>query len=255
MKDIKTLAVIPARYASSRFPGKPLAEIRGKSMVRRTWERTRRAELVTRPVIATDDERIYRAAEAFGAEVMMTAAHHPSGTDRCAEVAARLAEPYDLVVNVQGDEPFIRPEQIDLVLTALAENPDWNICTLRRALTATEAILDPNIVKVVADSAGRALYFSREPIPHLRGLPQHEWPARKLHFQHIGLYAYRSETLQELTRLSPAPLEIAESLEQLRWLQAGYPIGVATTTLPSIGIDRPEDLRRLLAEWLPEFDD
>lgn len=254
MKDTKTLAVIPARYASSRFPGKPLADIRGKSMLRRVWERTRRASRVDRVIVATDDERIFRAATNFGAEVIMTAPDHPSGTDRCAEVARREGTAYDLVINVQGDEPFIRPEQIDAVLSVLAEQPDWNIATLRRSLNRTASIFDSNVVKVVSDHADRALYFSREPIPHLRGVAREDYPQHGQHFQHVGLYAYRRETLLELTRLTPAPLELAESLEQLRWLQAGYTIGVATTTLPSVGIDHPEDLERLLENWLPEYD-
>ena len=240
-----TLAVIPARYASVRFPGKPLADLGGRPMIQRTWERVQRARRVDRTLIATDDDRIATVARNFGAMVVMTRADHPSGTDRVAEVVrgAALDPRTTAVVNVQGDEPFVRPEQIDAVLEPILSG-SASIATLCRRIDTTEALFDPNVVKVVRDATGHALYFSRHSVPFLRDLAPEAWLARGVHFQHLGLYAFRAETLLALTQLPPAPLENLERLEQLRWLAAGHRIYCVETPHPTVGIDTPEDLAR-----------
>ncbi len=240
------VAVIPARYASSRFPGKPLADIWGKSMIRRVWEQASQASSVGRVVVATDDARIYEHAQGFGAEVFMTDVGHRSGTDRCAEVARQLPEA-DIVLNVQGDEPFVQPGQLDLLVRVLLDAPDMPIATLAKAISKAEELFSPHAVKVVFSHAGRALYFSRQPIPYVRDAPQEVWLQRAAFFKHLGLYAFRREALLGVAQLPVAPLEEAESLEQLRWLAHGYNIAVGITEQESLSIDTPEDLARLLA--------
>lgn len=242
-----TLAIIPARYASSRFPGKPLADMSGKSMVQRVYERVKSCAVVDLVVVATDDERIFDHVRAFGGEVIMTRTDHPSGTDRVAEAAANYPSA-SLIVNVQGDEPFIDPRQIAAVVTPFAD-PELSIATLAHPISDERALLSPNVVKVVRDDRGRALYFSRHAIPYLRDQPIGQWILAGKHLQHLGLYAYRANILPQLTQLPKGALEEDESLEQLRWLAAGYPIHVGITDIPAVGIDTPEDLARAL-KWL-----
>jgi 3-deoxy-manno-octulosonate cytidylyltransferase (CMP-KDO synthetase) len=224
------IAIIPARYDSTRLPGKPIVEIEGKTLIERVYRRVEEAELVDRIVVATDDVRVRRAVEKFGGEVVMTRADHPSGTDRIAEAAQRL-DPQTLVVNVQGDEPLIEPAVIDQAVAA-ARAGDADVVTLMTRL-ADSAKQDPNRVKVVVDARGYALYFSRAPIP---------WGGTS--FLHLGLYVYRLDFLRTFTKLEPTPLERAERLEQLRALEHGYRIRVVEVLSRSWGIDTPEDLER-----------
>lgn len=238
---MKTLGIIPARYASTRFPGKPLVDINGQSMLQRVYNQACKADLLQKVVIATDDERIYRHAESIGAPVMYTETTHQSGTDRCAEVAASYPE-MDVVVNIQGDEPFIDPAQINAVITPFVQHPELAIATLAKRITDEQPLFNPNVVKVVSDKNGFAMYFSRHPIPYLRNLSHEDWLSKGLHFKHIGLYAFRNNVLGELGNLPRGKYEQAESLEQLRWLEAGYRIYVGLTELETIGIDTPEDL-------------
>lgn len=262
---MKVLGIIPARYSSTRFPGKPLVDIKGKSMIQRVYEQAKKAKSLAHVVVATDDERIFQHVKNFGGDVMMSDAEHQSGTDRCAEVAAMLnldvmmqsseqaqsfafdvkrTLPFNAVVNIQGDEPFIDPEQIEKVVEIL-RGGIFPIATLAKVLDNQEDIMNPNIVKAVFAADGRALYFSRSPIPNLRNVPQTEWSSKGEIFKHIGLYGYRLQTLQEIARLAPSRLEQLESLEQLRWLENGYAIGVGLTDLETIGIDTPEDLNKI----------
>ncbi len=249
---MKVLGVIPARYASTRFPGKPLVDIQGKSMIQRVYEQAMKAKSLSKVIVATDDERIFNHVKSFKGEVMMTSDSHQSGTDRCAEVINQLSsEGFDAVVNIQGDEPFINPSQIDSVVEVLKKE-QFMIATLvkRILVTANEmqqegAINNPNIVKAVFSSEGKALYFSRSPIPYLRDTPTDEWLSKGEFYKHIGLYAYKSAVLKEIALLPPSRLEQLESLEQLRWLENGYAIGIAETDLETIGIDTPEDLLKV----------
>lgn len=238
------LAVIPARYASTRFPGKPLVEIQGKTMIRRVWEQVAQSRRVQEAVVATDDERIAKHVEAFGGRVMRTSSEHPSGTDRCAEVARHFPEA-EFILNIQGDEPFVLPEQIDLLADTLTTDPAFTIATLAKRITEPEMLFNPNVVKAVFAENGRAIYFSRQPIPFLRGQDPAEWLTHYAFFKHIGLYGFRRDTLLHIAGLAPTPLEIAESLEQLRWLEHGLAIRVGQTDWETAGIDTPEDLLRL----------
>jgi len=243
---MRVTAVIPARYASTRFPGKPLVDIQGKPMIQWVYERTRQSS-VHRVIVATDDERIAAAVEAFGGEVQMTRPDHPTGTDRLAEVASRIET--DLVVNVQGDEPLIDPRMIDQAINPVRRNPGVVMGTLKTPVTSLEEYLNPNVVKVVTDRQGFALYFSRAPIPHPRDLAadlEANLPRIEA-FKHIGLYVYRRDFLLTYPRLSPTPLEQLEKLEQLRALEHGFRIKVAITELTSQGVDTPEDLLRVQA--------
>jgi len=246
--SISTLGVIPARYASSRFPGKPLVMIDGKSMIMRVYEQTLKTTVLNRVIVSTDDERIFNHVKECGGEVMMTSESHVSGTSRIGEVIENLSFlgqcPYDVIVNIQGDEPFIDPSQIDMTV-ALFNKPEVIIGTLIRKIEKNEDLFDPNVVKVVVDKIGKALYFSRSPIPYFRGIPQDAWLDKYDYYKHIGLYAYRSSILKEVLNLSLAPPESAESLEQLRWLYHGYSIHTAVTDIETIGIDVPEDLLKL----------
>lgn len=241
---MKALILIPARYASTRFPGKPLATIGGKPMVVHVIEKALSVSQYS--YVATDDSRIYKQVFDCGGKAVMTAESHKSGTDRCYEaytkVVNELGEDFDVVVNVQGDEPFITPEQIADLVNCF-EDPDVQIATLAKRFEDAEAIFDPNKVKVVCGVTGRALYFSRNPIPYCRGVEQAEWLATTPYFKHVGMYAYRPEVLKQITELPQGVLERAESLEQLRWLENGYTIAVRETTHESVGIDTPEDLK------------
>lgn len=249
MLSRKFLGIIPARYASSRFPGKPLADILGKTMIRRVYEQAAQCRSLARVVVATDDEQIAAEVEGFGGEVVMTAANHPSGTDRCAEVVRILRpEPDDVVINIQGDEPFIDPEQIDL-LCASFHQPDVELATLIRAFSSGNDVLNPNNIKVVIDKNGYALYFSRLPIPFERDARQGMLPDVSAHYQHIGLYGYKAATLLEIAALPPSRLETTEKLEQLRWLENGYRIMTSLSEHESWSVDAPEDLKKIYARF------
>lgn len=240
---MKVLVLIPARYASTRFPGKPLAKIAGKEMILRVCGQV--AATGYDLAVATDDSRIYDTVTAAGYRAVMTRADHPSGTDRLAEAYAKIGNNYDVVVNVQGDEPFIRPEQINDIVGIFTKYPDTRLATLARPYPqdrSYEGLEDPNMVKLVMGDDGRALYFSRSVIPYLRGVDKKDWPARHQYYSHIGIYAYTPSALAEIVRIPRGSLEIAESLEQLRWLQNGYEVRVAVSDFPTIGIDTPEDL-------------
>ena len=239
---MKTLGIIPARFASTRFPGKPLVLIDGKTMLQRVYEQASKSQL-HQVVIATDDTRIFDAATDFGAQAVMTSAHHRSGTDRIAEVAKAFDA--EIVVNIQGDEPFIEPSQINLLVDFLKSHEAIEIATLCKQITDHEQLMSPNVVKVVRNIKQEALYFSRNPIPFLRDVATEKWLLEAAHFKHIGMYAFRKKTLLELAELAATNLEKLENLEQLRWLENGFTIGVIETALETIGIDTPEDLEKL----------
>ena len=246
---MKILAVIPSRYASTRFPGKPLARLGGKPVVQWVWERVSAFAGEACTVVATDDSRIYEAVQAFGGRAMMTSTSHRSGTDRCGEVLAAAeaqGECYDVVMNVQGDEPFVRPAQLETLAGCFADEAT-QIATLKTPVRSTAELLSPDNVKVVCDMQGRALYFSRQPLPHLRGVESGEWLARQPYYKHVGIYAFRPATLHEVTRLAPTALECSESLEQLRWLENGLSIRMAIVEADSIAIDSPTDLEKAIA--------
>lgn len=243
---MKPIIVIPARYASTRFPGKPLAVLGGKTVIQRVVEQARK--VCADVFVATDDDRIFSAVEAFGGKAVMTRSDHQSGTDRIEEAVAKVISEsgvqYDVVVNVQGDEPFIQPEQIKAVLDCFAD-AQTQIATLGKPFGKDlNAIQNPNSPKIAVSHQGYALYFSRSVIPYLRGKDVSEWPEAYPFLKHIGLYAYRREVLHEVTLLPQSPLEKAESLEQLRWLENGYRIRVALTDMETVGIDTPDDLAR-----------
>lgn len=255
---MKFLAVIPARYASTRFPGKPLALLGGKPVIERVYEQV--AGVLDDVTVATDDERIRDAVLAFGGRAEMTSPDHRSGTDRCREacdkVCAREGRTFDAVINVQGDEPFIHASQIETVMRCF-DDPATDIATLVKPFSPDDglaALENPNSPKVVLDAQSRALYFSRSVIPYLRGVPREEWLARHTFYKHIGLYAFRTEVLRAVTDLPQSPLEKAESLEQLRWLENGYRIGVGISEIETVGIDTPEDLARAEAFLESPFD-
>ena len=241
---MKSLAIIPARYASTRFPAKPLAMLGGKLIIERVYRQVQQA--IDDVVVATDDERIMRAVESFGGRAVMTSTEHRSGTDRCYEALMKVGGSYDIVINVQGDEPFIQPEQIRS-LVACFEDPATDIATLVKPFTVEdgiEALENPNSPKVVVSRDMKAIYFSRSVIPYMREVPREEWLSRHTYYKHIGMYAFRAKTLGKVTALPQSSLELSEKLEQLRWLENGYRIGVVITTIETIGIDTPEDLRR-----------
>jgi 3-deoxy-manno-octulosonate cytidylyltransferase (CMP-KDO synthetase) len=295
---MKILGVIPARFASTRFPGKPLVDINGKTMIQRVYEQAKKCKSLARVVVATDDERIFQHVQSFGGEAIMTAATHQSGTDRCAEVVEKLnfeiqtshldsdeavvfdkitpkyAGIFTAVINIQGDEPFIQPEQIEKVVEILrgpilikneklriktdedveitsnvkhqASNAlNFDIATLAKRIDNQGDIENPNVVKAVFGEGGRGVYFSRSPIPFLRNMDKKDWATSGQFFKHIGLYGYKTNVLLALAQLPPSRLEGLESLEQLRWLENGYAIGIAETDLETIGIDTPEDLKKV----------
>jgi 3-deoxy-manno-octulosonate cytidylyltransferase (CMP-KDO synthetase) len=239
------IGIIPARYASTRFPGKPLVDIKGQSMIQRVYNQAKKSLTLARVIVATDDERIFNHVTDFGGEVCMTSQNHPSGTDRCAEVVSRLNLACKAVINIQGDEPFIDPAQIDLVGKCF-EDERTQLATLIKRVTSAEVLFNPNSPKVIVDSENFAIYFSRHAIPYLRGADQNDWLTRHSYYQHIGIYGYTVAALSEITRLQPSLLEKAESLEQLRWLEHGYSIKTALTTLETVAIDTPSDLENIL---------
>ncbi len=239
--DLKVLAIIPARYASERFPGKVIASLAGKPLVVHTYEQTIRARLVSETVVATDDERVVEAIAPFGVKTVMTRADHSTGTDRIAEVAE--GSDADIIVNVQADEPLVEPSLIDATVRPLLEDPGLPMATARHAIHDPALIADPNCVKVVCDAEGRALYFSRSAIPLLRDAG-HDPLTEPIYWQHIGLYVFRREFLLEYAKMTPTPLERYEKLEQLRVLERGYKIAVVDAEAPCVGVDTPEDLER-----------
>lgn len=246
-KMYSVLGVIPARYASTRFPGKPLALIGDKTMIQRVYEQCLKVKRLDKVVVATDDERIFDHILSFNGEVVMTRTDHPSGTDRCYEAFGKVStqeNEYDIIVNIQGDEPFIDPHSIEKAI-ALFDNKNTRIATLAKKIESSEEITDPNVVKVVFDEQNRALYFSRSPVPFIRQLPSSDWISKSIHYKHIGLYAYKAEVLKEIISLPVHPLEKAESLEQLRWLLNGYTIHLGITETESISIDTPGDLLKI----------
>ena len=244
-QPLKFLGIIPARYASTRFPGKPLAELGGMTVIERVWRQARR--VLDQVVVATDDERIAGAVRSFGGEAIMTSASHRSGTDRCYEAYVKSGIECDVVINIQGDEPFVQPEQLE-ALMACFDDTKTDIATLVKPFDASllpfSALENPNTPKVVLDKAMKARYFSRSVIPFVRGAEKEQWPQKVQYYTHIGLYAYRCEVLAQVTRLEPSPLELAESLEQLRCIENGFSIKAGITTQSTIGIDTPADLAR-----------
>ncbi|MCE5330795.1 MAG: 3-deoxy-manno-octulosonate cytidylyltransferase [Bacteroidales bacterium] len=246
MISLRFVAIIPARFGSTRFPGKPLANIGGKPMIQRVFEQVSKA--VDTVYVATDDQRIYNAVAAFGGKAIMTSDRHKSGTDRCYEAFTKLNEWYDVVINIQGDEPFIQPEQIEILKSCFVDN-ETRIATLAKKVTKKDGLdflQNPNNPKLVVNKQDEALYFSRSAIPYRRGEEPENWINSHTYLKHVGIYAYRSEVLQELVQLPQSSLEIAESLEQLRWLENGYRIKVGYTDIETVGIDTPEDLERAI---------
>lgn len=243
MSDSKIIGIIPARFASTRFPGKPLVDIAGKSMIQRVYEQASKAKSLAKVVIATDDERIAEEVKKFGGNFVFTASTHQSGTDRCAEVMEQLPD-FDVVINIQGDEPFIEPAQIDLLASCFSEEK-VQLATLIKSIESQESIYNPNSPKVVIDTNGRAIYFSRSPIPFIRNGEPGVWAEKHLFYKHIGIYGYRTDALKAITKLPPSSLEIAESLEQLRWIENGFYIQTKVTNSETVAIDTPEDLLKL----------
>jgi len=238
---MKFIAIIPARFASTRFPGKPLAMLGGKPVIQRVYEQA--VSVLDEAYVATDDERIFQTVTGFGGQAVMTRADHKSGTDRIEEAVEKLETDADVIINIQGDEPFVQASQIE-TLCHLFDAPETQIGTLGKPFETMEAVLNPNSPKIVCDRRGFALYFSRSVIPYVRNKEQQEWLQHFPFLKHLGLYAYRREVLREVTQLPQSPLELAESLEQLRWLENGYRIRVGKTDVETVGIDTPEDLER-----------
>ena len=241
---MKILGVIPSRYASTRFPGKPLADINGKSMVQRVYEQCKKSKVLTDVVVATDDKRIHKHVLGFGGKSVMTNTKHKSGTDRCKEALEKSGD-YDIVINIQGDEPFIDPSQIDDLATCFY-NEETQIATLIKKLDKIEELASPNKVKVILNKQNNAIYFSRMPLPYQFGIQIEEWLDKQTYYKHIGIYAYMAETLNAITKLPVSNLEKAESLEQLRWIEHGYTIATKTTNIETPNVDTPEDLKAIL---------
>ncbi len=244
---MKFVGIIPARYASTRFPGKPLADILGQPMIQRVYERA--SHVLDTVVVATDDQRIYDAVVQFGGRVVMTSENHKTGTDRCYEALTKLPETYDVVINIQGDEPFIAIDQIEALKNCFVSD-QIQLATLVKpfdANTSFEELENPNTPKVVLSQTGEAICFSRSVIPYLRGVEKSQWAAAHTYYKHIGIYAYRTDILAQITKMTQTPIEKAESLEQLRWLENGLHIHVAITHSDNHSIDTPEDLQRVVA--------
>ena len=241
---MKFLGIIPARYASTRFPGKPLADLAGKPVIQRVYEQV--TGLLDDIVVATDDERIFQTVQMFGGKSVMTSSNHRSGTDRCYEAMTAIGGNFDVVINIQGDEPFIKPSQIEL-LKACFEDEKTQIATLVKPFPADadfEVLFNPNTPKVILNANREAIYFSRSIIPYIRGKKSAEWINSFVFYKHIGIYAYKSEVLGQITALPQSALELAESLEQLRWIENGSTIKAGITDEETIGIDTPEDLEK-----------
>ena len=245
---MKIAGIIPARWESSRFPGKPLVNINGKTMIRRVYQQCLKCQHLDTVIVATDDERIMKEVANFGGLAMMTSTAHESGTERCGEVLENLASQgneFDAVINIQGDEPYIDPRQITSVATQL-QNKNIDIATLVKEISASKELFDPNVVKVVRAGDGRALYFSRSSIPFCRGLDQKKWLDKHSFFKHVGIYGYKTGVLTKIIALPKGKLELVESLEQLRWLENGFSVFTEETDLESFAIDSPEDLAKIL---------
>ena len=241
---MKAIAIIPARYASTRFPAKPLVKLGGKPIIQRVYEQV--AKCVEMTYVATDDERIYDAVKGFGGNVVMTKAEHRCGTDRCCEAVEKIGCNVDIVINVQGDEPFVQREHIELLKSGF-ESKETDIVTLAVPFAESDGIAaleNPNSPKVVIDNTSHALYFSRSVIPYIRGVERSEWFKHHTFYKHLGIYAFRTNVLKEITSLPQTPLEKLESLEQLRWLESGYKIKIGITDVETVGIDTPEDLQK-----------
>lgn len=238
---MKFIGIIPARYASTRFPGKPLALLGGKPVIQHVYEKV--AAVLEAAYVATDDERIYDVVKSFGGQVVMTRTDHKSGTDRIEEAIEKIGGEWDVVVNVQGDEPFVAKSQLDTICHCF-DDPTTQIATLGKPFESMEAVQNPNSPKIVVDNMGFAMYFSRSVIPYVRGKEKSSWLTHYPFLKHLGIYAYRKDVLRQVTQLPQSSLEIAESLEQLRWLQNGFKIKVGTTDVETVGIDTPKDLER-----------
>jgi len=240
---MKILGIIPSRFGSTRFPGKALVDIQGTSMIQRVYRQTQKTSLLSKVVVATDHQKIFDHVKNFGGNVTMTNPNHPSGTDRCLEALYQEKESYDFVINIQGDEPLIDPQQIDTLAGHLEESTE--VATLAKKIQQQDELFNPNVVKVVFDQNHRALYFSRSTIPFIQGHPQKTWLESHPYYKHLGIYAYRSDLLQKYSELEISQLEKSESLEQLRWLDSGYSIKIVETHLETIGVDTPEDLEKI----------
>jgi 3-deoxy-manno-octulosonate cytidylyltransferase (CMP-KDO synthetase) len=242
---MRILGIIPSRYESSRFPGKPLIDIKGRSMIQRVYEQAKQSDLINELVVATDDDRIFNHVKNFGGNVMMTSTKHTSGTDRCGEVIENY-NGFNIVINIQGDEPLIRPEQLDNLLHVF-KNSDVKIATLVRKMSNIKEVLNPNRIKVVLDKNKNGIYFSRSPIPYVAKYDKKEWLNHATFWKHIGIYAWRTDVLTQLVNLPKTKLESIESLEQLRWLFNGYQIKTVETKIETPNIDTPEDLEKVLS--------
>lgn len=242
---MKILGIIPARFASTRFPGKPLVDIQGKPMIQRVYEGASKAGSLSALLVATDDDRIARAVDDFGGKVVMTSSEHRTGTDRCLEALEKAGGAYDIVINIQGDEPFVEAAHIDLVAGCFVRK-DTQISTLIKRITSEKELFDPNKPKVLTDVDSKAIYFSRAAIPYFRGEDPSAWLTMHSYYKHIGIYGYRTEVLRKITALPQSGLELAESLEQLRWLENGYNIQTAITEVEAFSVDTPDDLSKLL---------
>lgn len=240
---MKILGIIPARYASTRFPGKPLVQIDGKSMIQRVYEQAKKAQGLTEVVVATDDNRIADEIRSFGGNFIITSDTHLSGTDRCAEVIGAVSG-FDVVINIQGDEPYIDPSQIELLISCFRDK-DVKLATLIKKISAEDDLFNVNIPKVLINARHQAIYFSRQTIPYVRGTEQDQWMNKHQFYKHIGIYGYTCPTLLEITQLPTTSLEAAESLEQLRWIENGYSIQTKITEIETISIDTPEDLNKI----------
>jgi 3-deoxy-manno-octulosonate cytidylyltransferase (CMP-KDO synthetase) len=238
------VGIIPARYASSRFPGKPLIDIQGKTMIQRVYDQAKKAPSLHRVLVATDDPRIYDHVLSFGGESVMTSPDHNSGTERCWEALQRIGEPYAFVINIQGDEPFIDPSQIELLASVL-NNDETELATLMIPVASAEVLFDPGEAKIVVNEKMQALYFSRSVIPYLKGVEKSEWHLHHRFYRHVGMYAYRSDILAKISRLEVSSLEKSESLEQLRWIENGFKIQCVVTKFESHCIDTPEDVQKV----------
>ena len=245
---MQILGIIPARYASTRFPAKALVDIGGKSMIQRVYEQSSKATQLSQVIVATDDERIYDHVHNFGGKAVMTSTDHQSGTDRCYEALTKTDEQYDYVINIQGDEPFISPEPINNLAEVL--NGEIELATLVKVIDNEEILFNGNVPKAVLNKRGEVLYFSRQTIPYLRGIETDKWLENHTYYKHIGIYAYRVDVLAEITKLGVSSLEKAEALEQLRWLENGYAIKAVITSDDSHGVDTPDDLDRVTRKFL-----
>ncbi len=242
---MKVLGIIPSRYGSTRFPGKPLIDINGKTMIQRVYEQAKKAKSLSEVIVATDDNRIFNTVKLFSGDVVMTSSSHESGTERCAEVIGKMDEKFDVVINIQGDEPFINPEQIDQ-LSSCFEDEKTDIATLIKKIDSEEELFNPNRPKVAIDENNFALMFSRNAIPEIPTIEKENWIDKHTFYKHIGIYGYRSTILNTISQLPVSRLEQKERLEQLRWLENNYTIKVAITKYEAIAIDTPEDLEKIV---------